>query len=42
MGNSSAVSILLIRINYARELTGIGPYITVLADLRGKSVDWDI
>ncbi len=32
MGTSSAVSILLIGINYAPELTGIGPYTTGLAD----------
>src|SRR2546422_11098784 len=32
MTTSSAVSILLIGINYAPELTGIGPYTTGLAD----------
>src|SRR5438105_15592909 len=32
MGTSSAVSILLIGINYAPELTGIGPYTTGLAE----------
>ena len=32
MGTSSALSILLIGINYAPELTGIGPYTTGLAD----------
>src|SRR5438874_9925467 len=32
MASSSAVSILLIGINYAPELTGIGPYTTGLAE----------
>src|SRR2546423_5317534 len=32
MGTSSAISVLLIGINYAPELTGIGPYTTGLAE----------